>query len=69
MFFRDHLPPNFHAVYNEYNGIFHLETLELIEGDLPPRAIKLIKEWSADYKEVLDEMWQTKEFRKLPGLK
>lgn len=68
MYFNDHLPPHFHAIYNEYNGIFDLNTLELIEGDLPAKAIKLIKEWAQNYKPDLQRMWVTKDFIKLPGL-
>jgi len=29
MYFNDHLPPHFHAIYNEYNAIFDLNTLNL----------------------------------------
>ena len=38
LFFGDHLPPHFHAVYGEYIGVFNIDTLEMIEGDLPSRA-------------------------------
>lgn len=68
MYFNDHLPPHFHAIYNEYNGIFDLKTLDLLEGDLPNKAIKLIKEWAQNYQTELERMWETKEFIKLPGL-
>ena len=34
-FTREHNPPHFHAVYGEYNGIFDIKTLEMIEGDMP----------------------------------
>ena len=69
IFFGDHPPPHFHAVYGDYNGLFNIETLELIEGDLPNRAIKMIIEWAAIYKNELMEMWKSQEFRKLPPLK
>lgn len=69
MFFNDHLPPHFHAVYAEYNGIFHIETLEMIEGDMPGRAINLIREWAEPNRDTLRQMWNTKEFRKIEGLK
>lgn len=69
MYFNDHLPPHLHAIYGEYNGVFALNTLELIEGDLPKRAVKLVKEWEEEYKDELIKMWETKEFKKLPGLK
>lgn len=68
MYFTDHLPPHFHAIYNEYNGIFDLDTLGLIEGDLPLNAVKLVHEWAKDYQNELKKMWDTKEFIKLPGL-
>jgi len=69
MYFNDHLPPHLHALYGEYNGVFDLNSLEMIEGDLPPRAIKLVKEWSSEYKNDLLKIWQTRNFVKLPGLK
>ncbi len=68
MYFSDHLPPHFHAIYGEYNGVFDLNTMELIEGDLPGRAVKLVREWQQMYKGDLIGMWETKEFKKLPGL-
>ena len=38
IFFRnEHNPPHIHAVYGEYNGIFRIDSLEMIEGDLPAR--------------------------------
>jgi hypothetical protein len=40
----------------------------MIEGDLPQRAQKLVKEWASGYRKDLKRMWQTQEFKKLPGL-
>jgi len=37
-------------------------------GDLPPRADKLVKEWASLYQSELLRMWQTNEFKQLPGL-
>lgn len=70
MFFiaREHQPPHFHAVYGEFNGYFEISTLEMLEGDLPRRAEKLVKEWGAKYQEDLQRMWDTQEFIQLPGL-
>ena len=68
MYFREHGVPHFHAVYAEYNGVFEIDSLEMIEGDLPNRAQKMVKEWAKLYKEELLAMWETQEFRKLPGL-
>jgi hypothetical protein len=38
MYFREHDMPHFHAIYGEYNGVFEIDSLEMIEGDLPNRA-------------------------------
>lgn len=68
MYFKEHGIPHFHALYGEYNGVFELETLEMVEGDLPQRAIKMIKEWGTIYRKDLLEMWTTQRFKQLPGL-
>ncbi|MGD2014990.1 MAG: DUF4160 domain-containing protein [Desulfobacterales bacterium] len=60
--------PHFHALYAEYNGVFEIESLEMIEGDLPNRAQRMVKEWAELYKSDLSEMWKKQEFKKLPGL-
>ncbi len=39
-----------------------------MEGDLPNRALKLVKEWASNYQADLLRMWQTNEFKQLPGL-
>ena len=64
----EHGKPHFHAVYGEYNAVFAIETLEMLEGDLPIRARRLVDEWAAIYRTALMEMWNKQEFRQLPGL-
>ncbi len=68
MYFREHGIAHFHAIYGEYNGVFDLDSLEMMEGDLPNRAKRLVLEWAKNYKDDLLRMWETQEFRKLPGL-
>lgn len=36
MYFDDHLPPHFHAIYGEDEALVSIETLALVEGRLPP---------------------------------
>ena len=64
----EHGVPHFHAVYGEFNGVFAIETLEMMEGDLPSRSQKLVKEWGSQYKNELLSMWKNNEFKQLPGL-
>ncbi|MCG8639079.1 MAG: DUF4160 domain-containing protein [Desulfobacterales bacterium] len=68
LFFGDHPPPHFHAVYGEYIALFDIDTLEVIEGDLPVRARKLVVEWAKNYQMDLKTIWETQEFKKLPPL-
>lgn len=68
LFFGDHPPPHFHAVYGEYLGLFNMETLEMIEGDLPSRAEELVVEWANLHQKELMNMWNEQQFRKLPPL-
>ncbi len=64
----DHPPPHFHAIYGESLGLVAIETLEMVEGDLPPRAKKLVTEWAMMNQSELLRMWERQEFHRLPGL-
>lgn len=64
----EHGTPHFHAIYGEFVGMFSIATLEMIEGDLPNRAQRLVKEWAGLYKDELSKMWNEQEFKRLPGL-
>jgi len=68
MYFREHGVPHFHAIYGEYIGVFDINTIEMIEGDLPPRALRLVKEWTTQHQSDLLEMWRTQKYKNLPGL-
>ena len=68
MYYDEHNPPHFHAVYGEYMGAFDILTLEMIEGDLPAKGQALVREWAAHYKDDLLGIWNTQEFKKLPPL-
>ncbi len=68
MYFNEHGIPHFHAIYNEYNGVFSISDLVMIEGDLPSKAQSLVKEWAQKYKIELEKMWKTKDIINLPGL-
>jgi len=64
----EHGIPHFHAIYGEYNAVFDIQTLEMLEGDLPVRAQRLVREWGAQYQQELLRMWNSNEFKRLPGL-
>ena len=68
MYFREHGVPHFHAVYGEYSAVFEIETLEMIEGELPQRAQGLVRDWAGQHQAHLQEMWRTQRFQELSGL-
>jgi hypothetical protein len=45
MYFYDHEPPHFHAQYAEHHAVIAIGSGELLVGDLPSRALKLVAEW------------------------
>ena len=70
MYFRqsEHNPPHIHAIYGEYIGAIDIRTGDMIEGDLPKRALKMVQEWVSQHEQELMNMWKTQEFTELPPL-
>lgn len=70
MFFKpkEHEPSHIHALYNEYMGIYNLQTLQMIEGNLPTKAQELVLEWLVYHQSELLHMWETQNIHKLPPL-
>jgi hypothetical protein len=58
MFYRDHDPPHFHAVYGDYEAIIDIDKNELIGGNLPPRVLGLVTEWTALHQKELMDNWE-----------
>ena len=46
----------------------NLETLQMEEGDLPDRAMAMIREWASKHRDELLEVWKTQQFRKIEPL-
>ena len=58
MFFNDHPPPHFHARYGEFEATVEIGTLEVLEGQLPRRALNLVREWAMMHRGELLEDWR-----------
>lgn len=70
MYFRqsEHNPPHIHAIYNDDVAAIDFITGEILEGNLPPKAMSMVREWIGLHRESLSEIWRTQEFRKIPPL-
>ena len=70
MFFKpkEYEPSHIHAIYGEYVGEINIKTMEMIEGDLPKKALELVREWLEIHQDELQDMWENQNIRKLPPL-
>jgi hypothetical protein len=66
MFWADHAPPHFHALYAEYEVLIDIKTLEIIEGNMPRRALALTLEWASLHRSELLEDWNLCEQNQTP---
>lgn len=66
MFWNDHAPPHFHALYGEFEVVVDIHTLDVIEGKMPRRALALVLEWAFQNREALMKNWKLCETRKTP---
>jgi hypothetical protein len=58
MYFGDHVPPHFHALYAEFEALIDIQTLEVIRGELPRRAMALVAEWTQQHRGELMRDWE-----------
>ena len=61
----EHNPPHIHVIYGEYLGVVDIRTLAMLEGDLPEKALKLVKEWVAIHQTELLDMWDSQDIHSL----
>ncbi len=64
----EHNPPHIHALYGDDMAEIIIQTGEVLEGHLPPKALAMVREWISLYKNDLLEMWDTQEFKALSPL-
>jgi hypothetical protein len=49
--------PHFHARYGDDEASLTIETVEVLAGGLPLRALRLVRDWASDHQEELRENW------------
>jgi hypothetical protein len=57
MYYDDHLPPHFHARYGEFEAQVLISSGEVLSGELPRRALRLVKDWVGLHRDELEEDW------------
>ena len=64
----DHNPPHIHAIYNEDAAEIEIATGKVLDGNLPAKALAMVREWVSINKDALTRMWETQEFTKIEPL-
>jgi hypothetical protein len=57
MYYAEHGVPHFHAVYGEQKVSIGIEDRVVLEGTLPPRALRLALEWCRLHEAELLANW------------
>jgi hypothetical protein len=58
MYYSDHLPPHFHARYSGQEVEVRIDSLTVLQGDLPPRVLGLVFEWASRHRDELRANWE-----------
>ncbi len=57
MYRPDHPPPHFHAQYGEYRAQIGIPDQLVLNGSLPPRALRLVLDWALMHQAELQTDW------------
>jgi hypothetical protein len=66
MFYNDHEPAHFHALYGEFQATIAIDELRVLEGELPRRALDLVLDWAELHQDELRENWRLARAKSIP---
>jgi hypothetical protein len=58
MYYDDHAPADFHAIYGSEKAEFRIDPPGVLKGGLSSRALALVTEWATIDQAELLEAWQ-----------
>jgi hypothetical protein len=58
MYYDEHNPPHFHAIYGGAEAQVGIDPLAVLEGRLSNRAVSMVLEWAALHQQDLLRNWQ-----------
>jgi hypothetical protein len=64
IYYSEHPPPHFHAIYGDDVGQIEIADGRLIKGRLPRRVLALVEEWRKLHVEELMQDWLLAQDRK-----
>ncbi|MCC7375305.1 MAG: DUF4160 domain-containing protein [Verrucomicrobiales bacterium] len=57
LYYRDHPPAHFHAIYGEHEALVEIETGTVNRGWIPKTALELVNQWRMIHLQELREDW------------
>jgi hypothetical protein len=57
MYYDEHEPPHFHARYGGAKALVRLSDGEIIAGELPPTAARMVRLWALARRAELQDNW------------
>jgi hypothetical protein len=67
IYYGDHPPPHFHAVYGDFSAKIEIDSLNVLAGQLPPRAMSLVNEWASLHQTELRQAFEAAANLQRPG--
>lgn len=67
IFYEDHNPPHLHAEYGEHEVLININTLAILGGNLPARALGMVTEWASLHQHDLRVAWDRARRLQPPG--
>jgi Domain of unknown function (DUF4160) len=58
MYWREHGPPHFHAIYQGFEAMISIDSGRVIGGHLPPNALRIVRKWLLRRRLELKRNWQ-----------
>ncbi len=66
MYYDDHNPPHFHAIYGGSEVEVGLDPISLLRGKLQRRALAMVLEWAVEHQRELLDDWELMRNEKTP---
>jgi hypothetical protein len=67
MYFKDHGPPHFHAVFNGHEAEISIRTMKVLAGSLPRQQLAFVITWASLYQAELFRAWEAASAHKDPA--
>ena len=66
MYYDDHNPPHFHALYGDEEALISINALAVFHGSFPSRALGMVVEWASLHQDELRQNWELIEQQQQP---